>query len=94
MILDLLIGVLLGFSGASILLMWGFRRYIRNKIALRSLINEMYHKDLLPEICRAEGLIYLATREHHHEYAKLALKEIQEHKRKVIEAIKKHEPLQ
>jgi hypothetical protein len=83
---DLLIGFLLGCSAGSWVILWGVRRHIRNKLALRQLINEMYHKDLLPEICRAEGLVDLATREHHHEYAKLALK--------VIEAIKKHEPHQ
>lgn len=90
----MLIGLLLGFSGASCVFILGFRRYIRNKIALRQIISEMYHKDLLPEICRFEGLVYLATREHHHKYAELALKEIREHKRKILEAIKKHEPYQ
>jgi len=54
----------------------------------------MYHKDLLPEICRAEGLVYLATRENHHKYAELALKEIRAHKQKVLGIINKYEPFQ
>jgi len=89
-----LIGLLLGWSTAVLAFNWIMRRFIRNKIALRKLISEMYHKDLLPEICRAEGLCSLATRENHHEYAKLALKEIQLHKQKVIDLIKKYEPFQ
>jgi hypothetical protein len=91
---DLLIGVLLGWSTLLLGLNWAARRYIRNKLALRKLISEMYHKDLLPDICRAEGLVDLAQRENHHLYAKLALQEIRKHKEKVIALIKKYEPFQ
>lgn len=54
----------------------------------------MYHKHLMPEICRAEGLIRIAAREHHHRYAELALKEILTLKKRVTEIIKKYEPFQ
>jgi hypothetical protein len=84
----------LGLSIASLGLHWAARRYIRNKTAFRKLIAEMYHRDLLPEICRAEGLVDLARREHHHQYAELALKEIRAHKEKVLKIIKKYEPFQ
>jgi hypothetical protein len=93
-ITDLLIGLFFGFSGALCLAILGFRRYVQNKIALRRIIADLYHKDLLPEVCRMEGLIDLATREHHHRYADLALKEIRTHKQKILDVIKKHELLQ
>lgn len=89
-----MIGVLLGWSTMLLGFNWAVKRYIRNKHALRKLISEMYHKDLLPEICRAEGLCDLARRENHHRYADLALAEIRKHKEKVIAIIKKHEPYQ
>lgn len=92
--MDLLIGWLLGLSTALLVSNWIAHRYIRNKTALRKLIAEMYHKDLLPEICRAEGLVDLATRDYHTPYAKLALIEIRRHKEKVIAIIKKYEPFQ
>ena len=91
---DLLIGFLLGLSTGFLVLNWIVKRYIRNKVALRKIISEMYHKDLLPEICRAEGLCDLATRDHHQGYARLALEEIRKHKQKVIAIIKKYEPFQ
>jgi hypothetical protein len=89
-----LTGLLLGWSTALLALNWVAKRYIRNKLALRKLIGEMYHKDLLPEICRSECLVDLAQRENHHRYAKLALEEIRKHKEKVIALIKKYEPFQ
>jgi hypothetical protein len=91
---EILIGFVLGLSTASLVLSWAARRYIRNKVAFRQLIADMYHRDLLPEICRAEGLVDLARREHHHLYAELALKEIRAHKEKVLKIIKKYEPFQ
>lgn len=91
---DLLIGFLLGVCTTLLAFNWAMKKYIRNKLALRKIISEMYHKDLLPEICRAEGLVDLATRENHHQYAKLALSEIRKHKEKVIAIIKKYEPYQ
>lgn len=92
--MDLFIGWLLGLSTSFLMARVALRMFIQNKLALRKLITEMYHKDLLPEICRAEGLVYLATREHHHQYAKLALDEIRKHKEKVIAIIQKYESFQ
>lgn len=92
--MDLFIGWLLGLSTSFLIIQLAMKAFIKNKLALRKLITEMYHKDLLPEICRAEGLVYLATRENHHEYAKLALNEIRRHKEKVIKIIQKYERFQ
>jgi hypothetical protein len=91
---DLLIGFLLGSSTILLGLHYVLKRYLTNKAALRRIIAEAYHRNLLPEICRAEGLVDLATRDGHYQYAKLALIEIRRLKERFIKIIKRYEPYQ
>jgi hypothetical protein len=95
---DLLIGFLIGLAVGSVVLRWGMRKFLKNRLALRKLISEMYHKDLLPEICRMEGLNDLALRSKDEQEQKkmieLALKEIKVHKDKIIHIIQKYEKYQ
>jgi hypothetical protein len=97
--LDLLIGFLLGVCTTLLVLGWAahylMRRYIKNKLAIRQLIAEMYHKDLLPEICRIEGLISLTVKDFSDDSIEMmALKEARKHKDKVTSIIKKYEQFQ
>lgn len=59
--------------------------------AFRELIKRVYHKDWFPKLCRAEGLIYLATRENHHRYAELALQEVKGLKEDLQKIIQEYE---
>ena len=97
--MDFWIGLLLGVCTTLLALSWVahylMRRYIRNKLAMRQLIAEMYHKDLLPEICRIEGLLSLIVKDFSDDSLELkALKEARIHKEKVTSIIKKYEQFQ
>lgn len=100
MSLDLLIGLLLGLSISAAVFPLTIRLYMRNKIRLRKLISEMYHKDLLPEICRVEGMLSLYEIENKENqemkdlYISIAKKAILRHKKHVSDLIKEYEPFQ
>lgn len=42
------------------------------------MISDFHHRGLVPQICSIAGLVNLAQRPHHHEYAKLAYKHLME----------------
>src|SRR5688500_1882929 len=85
------LGFLLGLCFIVILLRWSLRK----KDMLSALIKEIYHVDLLPFICRIEGLISLALMEwrlgtgNPVVYIELAFKEIKKLKEQVTAAVKK-----
>ena len=86
-------GCLFGLFFIVILLRWG----IRNLNLLTSIVREIYHVDLLPFICRIEGLLKLALMELHlntlhvQTYLEMGLKEIQKLKQQITAAVKKYE---
>jgi hypothetical protein len=90
----LFIGFVFGCVCSFFLINFLLQKVVKNKQALRNMIKEVYHKDLLPEICRAQGLVDLARRENHQRYADLAHIEITRLKERVIKIIKKFEPYQ
>jgi hypothetical protein len=79
-----------------IVLRWAWRR----KEILTELIKEIYHIDLLPLVCRVEGLLSLAIMEWRMSspfaivYVEKALIEIKELKQNIMEAVKRYEPYQ
>lgn len=97
---DLLIGWLLGLCTCSLVFPWIARRYLKNKRRLRQIISEMYHKDLLPDVCRVEGLLNLelmefqANKDLKELYIEMALKTLRRHKQHIVNLIKKYEPYQ
>lgn len=70
---------------------------MRKRLAFRKFISELYHQDLLPEVCRIQGLLNIALMEsklstaHAVMYIELAIKEMLAHKEKIIKTIKKYE---
>lgn len=100
MSLDFWIGLLLGLLIPLLAFPWIIRLYMRNKLRLRKLISEMYHKDLLPEICRVEGMLSLYEIENKENqemkdlYISIAKKAILRHKKHVSNLIKEYEPFQ
>jgi hypothetical protein len=86
-------GCLFGLFFIVILLRWG----LRNLNLLTALVREVYHVDLLPFICRIEGLLNLVLIElpinisHGVMYLEMALKEIRKLKAQVSAAVKKYE---
>lgn len=77
----------------------GLRWAVSHKDLLRGLIKEIYHVDLLPFICRIEGLLSLVIMESQlngmaNAYVEIALREVRQWKKQVTEAIKRYEPYQ
>lgn len=95
--LTFLIGLLFGLSLGSICVVYLVRRIVRKSEFLQKFISELYHQDLLPEVCRIQGLLNLALMEskmgtaHAIMYVELALKEVLAHKNKITQTIKKYE---
>ena len=100
MSLDLLIGLLLGSSIGVLAFPWALRRYLKNKLKLRQIIADIYHRDILPEVCRTEGMLMLhelETKENTElkdTYAAMALKSVRRHKKHVMDLIKQYEAYQ
>jgi hypothetical protein len=98
--LDFLIGLLLGSSISVLVFPLALKRYLKNKIKLRQLISEIYHRDILPEVCRTEGMLMLHELEPKENselkdtYAAMALKSVRRHKKHVMDIIKQYEPFQ
>jgi len=110
-----LLGVLIGLSTGFFGLLYLFRKYVRERMVIfqqkelllhnqqefQRLINRVYHKDLLPEICRIEGLLLLnleavnrsmnflnlLKRPHHHHYSQFAIAETLESKDMIEKAL-------
>jgi len=91
-----LLGAALGFCASLFFIVIILRWAWRNQELLRQLIKEIYHVDLLPYICRIEGLLNLAFMElhlnslHMKMYLELAQQEIKELKRQVTEAVHRY----
>lgn len=74
-------------------LRWGWR----NRELLVQLIKEVYHIDLLPWVCRIEGLLNLAltewhmgSRAHTEMYVEKALEETRSLKKSILEAVERY----
>jgi hypothetical protein len=105
MILEFWIGLLTGLSAASLLWIKMLKRHYQNVVTIKkaekdleSLISQIYHKDIYPELCRAEGLFRLskieieqalkdcelASRPEHYRYMTLVKTALEEMKEKII----------
>jgi hypothetical protein len=95
-LLSFLLGAALGFSASLFFIVIILRWAWRNRSLLRQIINEIYHIDLLPFICRIEGLLNLALMElkiesaHMQMYLELALKEVKQLKSQVVKAVERY----
>jgi hypothetical protein len=78
------------YQKASIDAMNSAKHLEKSREEFQKLINRIYHRDWFPDLCRAEGLIDLATRENHHEYAKLALQQIKTLKNRLQQIIEQY----
>lgn len=94
--IGLLFGLLLGGYSAGVAICWA----LKQKQLISDLLNDAYHVELLPEICRVEGLIVVALAELRINtfpgsaflvmYLEKALECIQKHKKNVMDNLEKY----
>jgi hypothetical protein len=88
-----LLGLVIGAVSAFGLLGKILHDALKNKDVVRKIISEIYHSSVFPEIARIEGLLDLASREHHQGYVTLAIAEIKRLKERFIRIVKKYEDI-
>lgn len=107
MTLEFWIGLLTGLSAASLLWIKMLKKHYHNVVTIRkaerdleSLISQIYHRDIYPELCRVEGLFRLskieiqkilidcnlATRPEHHRYIELVIKALDDLDKSILDA--------